>query len=79
MFINAGYGVPGEVEVTAERIARGMFDVNFFGVVNVTKEAVRIFRETIKPRDGRFIRMCSAVVHYDPNSAAFYAATEAGE
>lgn len=55
-----------------------MFDVNFFGVVNVTKEAVRIFRETIKPRDGRFIRMCSAVVHYDPNSAAFYAATEAG-
>ena len=45
VFNNAGYGVLGEIEGTPEEAARAMFDVNFWGLVNVSKAAVTFFRE----------------------------------
>ena len=64
VFNNAGYNVLGEVEATSEQIARGVFDVNFFGAVNVSKDAVRIFRDVNKPQGGRLSQMSSGVVYY---------------
>ncbi|EPS98220.1 NAD-binding protein [Fomitopsis schrenkii] len=76
VFNNAGYNVIGEVEATTDQIARAVFDVNFFGAVNVSKEAVRTFRDVNKPQGGRLIQMSSMVVHNDPAGYAFYAATK---
>ena len=45
VFNNAGVGSVGEVESTPEDAARHVFDVTFWGAVNVSKEAVRFFRE----------------------------------
>lgn len=45
VFNNAGHGMFGEVEGTSDTDARALFDVNFWGVVGVSREAVRFFRE----------------------------------
>ncbi|KAI0725857.1 hypothetical protein C8Q72DRAFT_930941 [Fomitopsis betulina] len=76
IYNNAGYGVFGEVEATTEQTARAVFDVNFFGAVNVTKEAIRIFRDVNRPQGGRLIQMSSAVVYFEPGLVSFYAATK---
>jgi len=43
VFNNAGYAIMGEVEGTPDDQARALFEVNFWGAVNVSKEAVRFF------------------------------------
>ena len=35
---NAGYGIEGEIEVTPDSEARKLFDVVFWGLVNVSKQ-----------------------------------------
>jgi NAD(P)-dependent dehydrogenase (short-subunit alcohol dehydrogenase family) len=45
VFNNAGVSSVGEIEATPEAAARHVFDVTFWGAVNVSKEAVRFFRE----------------------------------
>ncbi|KAJ7173008.1 hypothetical protein C8R43DRAFT_1209228 [Mycena crocata] len=45
VFNNAGYGIVGEIEATPEDAARALFDVNFWGAVAVSREAVRVFRD----------------------------------
>jgi len=50
VFNNAGYGLLAEIEGTSHEMARKMFDVNFWGAMNVSKEAVRFFREVMNPR-----------------------------
>jgi NADP-dependent 3-hydroxy acid dehydrogenase YdfG len=42
---NAGYSVSGDTEAIPDADARKEFDTNFWGTVDVTKEAVRVFRE----------------------------------
>lgn len=42
---NAGMGNVGEVEGTEDAVARWMFEVNFWGAGNVSRAAVRFFRE----------------------------------
>ncbi|KZT74488.1 NAD(P)-binding protein [Daedalea quercina L-15889] len=71
VFNNAGYGMQGEVEGTPEDVARANFEVNFWGAANVTKEAVRVFREENRPAGGRLLQMssiagitCAATVGY---------------
>ncbi|KIJ39277.1 hypothetical protein M422DRAFT_175456, partial [Sphaerobolus stellatus SS14] len=49
---NAGYAFLVEAEATPDESARDLFDVNFWGLVNVSKEAVRFFREVNKPGVG---------------------------
>ncbi|CCM06216.1 uncharacterized protein FIBRA_08461 [Fibroporia radiculosa] len=36
-----------------------MFDVNFWGAMNVSKEALRVFREVNKPAGGRLLQVSS--------------------
>jgi len=45
VFNNAGFAILGEAESTPNDVAGRMFDVNFWGAANVSREAVRVFRE----------------------------------
>ena len=42
---NAGFGISGAIEFTEPEEAKKQFDVNFFGVVNVTKAVLPSMRE----------------------------------
>ena len=42
---NAGYGLMGDTEGATDEIARKQLDTNFWGVVDVSREAVRAFRD----------------------------------
>jgi NAD(P)-dependent dehydrogenase (short-subunit alcohol dehydrogenase family) len=54
---NAGYLILAEIEGTPDEAAKQLFDVNFWGAVNVSKEAIRVFRESGK--GGRLMNMSS--------------------
>ena len=56
-----------------------MFDVNFWGATNVSREAIRFFREENTPRGGRLIVTSSMVAISAVPSMAYYSATKAGE
>ena len=55
VFNNAGWGAVGEVEAHPEAEARKIFDTNFWGSTNVTREAARFFREENQPLGGRVL------------------------
>ncbi|KAH9938701.1 uncharacterized protein B0H18DRAFT_1081261 [Fomitopsis serialis] len=59
VFNNAGYSMVGEIEGAPEDAARAVFDVNLWGAVNVSKEAVRIFRDVNKPAGGTLLQISS--------------------
>jgi len=59
VYNNAGYGSLGEIEGTPDDVARGVFEVNFWGSTNVAREAVRIFRDVNKPSGGRLLQASS--------------------
>jgi len=42
---NAGYGICGEFEAIPEEDARKLFDVNYWAPANITRQAIRFFRE----------------------------------
>ncbi|KZT71191.1 NAD(P)-binding protein [Daedalea quercina L-15889] len=76
VFNNAGYGVLGEVEGTPEEHVRALFDVNFFGATNVSKAAVRVFRDVNKPQGGRLLQMSSVSVYSGPAVLSYYNASK---
>ena len=78
VFNNAGFAVQGEVEGTPDDVARRMFEVNFWGAANVTREAVRVFREVNKPRGGRLLQMSSISGVRSPPSMGYYGACKHG-
>lgn len=41
---NAGYGAVGPLEKSTDREVRQQFEVNLFGVINLTREAIPVFR-----------------------------------
>jgi len=45
VFNNAGYGICGEVESIPDDLGRSLFETNFWGAANITREAVKFFRE----------------------------------
>ncbi|KAF8146532.1 hypothetical protein K438DRAFT_1910672 [Mycena galopus ATCC 62051] len=74
---NAGFGLLGEIEGTPDADAHAQFDVNFWGAVYVTKEAIRFFRE-VNPKGygGRFLNI-STIGGYSANQGlAFYSASK---
>lgn len=79
VFNNAAFGTLGEVESTPDDKARAMFDVNFFGAANVSKEAVRVFRDVNKPQGGKLIQVSSMAGYRPPPALAYYAASKLGE
>jgi NAD(P)-dependent dehydrogenase (short-subunit alcohol dehydrogenase family) len=70
---NAGASIVGAIEETDTLQAQGLFDVNFFGAVRVTRAVLPIMREQ---RSGR-IAFISSVVGFVPAPyMGFYAATK---
>jgi NAD(P)-dependent dehydrogenase (short-subunit alcohol dehydrogenase family) len=71
---NAGFGISGAVEFTKPEDARRQFDVNFFGMVNVTKAVLPHMRREKKG----FILNTSSVAAVTPIPfQAFYSASKA--
>ncbi|EME47317.1 hypothetical protein DOTSEDRAFT_69297 [Dothistroma septosporum NZE10] len=56
---NAGYGLSGEFESVTEEQSRKQMEVNFFGLLRVTRRALKIMRETNKPQGGKIQQITS--------------------
>ncbi len=79
VFNNAGIVVSGETEGVPEESARRMFETNFWGAVNVSLEAVRIFRDENKPQGGHLIQNTGSTGFISLPLMGFYGATKRGE
>ena len=79
VFNNAGYAVVGEVEGVKEADARAMFEVNFWGAMNVAKEALEFFREVNKPQGGYLLNVSSSVGLVAKPPTGWYTASKHGE
>jgi NAD(P)-dependent dehydrogenase (short-subunit alcohol dehydrogenase family) len=69
VFNNSGQIVVGEVD------ARKPFDVNFWGAANITKEAVRFFRDVNSPAGRRLLQVSSLVGIVGRPVVGFYSAS----
>ncbi|PCH43479.1 NAD(P)-binding protein [Wolfiporia cocos MD-104 SS10] len=85
VFNNAGYSLMSEVEGAPDDVARAMFEVNFWGAANVSREAIRFFRDVNQPMGGRLLQVSSAgglrglsaLGHYSASRFALEGLTEA--
>jgi len=76
VFNNAGLGLGGEMEGTPDDAAHAVFDVNFWGAVSVTREAIRFFREVNHPMGGRLLQMGSMTGIDRQVMGSFYSASK---
>lgn len=72
---NAGHGMVGAIEESTERNYRAMFDVNVFGLVNVTQAVLPVMRAQ---RSGRVINLSSVAGQSAAAGWGLYAATKHG-
>ena len=73
---NAGQGLVCESEGVPDADARALFEVNFWGAVAVTHEAVRVFREENPPGvGGRLVQISSAVCVSPFPGISYYSAS----
>jgi len=79
VFNNAGYTLLGEIESTPDDYGRNVFETNFWGTLNVAREAVRFFREINKPVGGRLITITSIVATVTSPGLGFYGAAKHGK
>lgn len=67
----AGFGLSGAVELADESEIRKLFDVNFFGLVNVTKHALPLMSKT-----GKIINISSTCALFPLPFRAYYCASK---
>jgi NAD(P)-dependent dehydrogenase (short-subunit alcohol dehydrogenase family) len=70
---NAGYGLLGPIEETSDKEARELFDVNVFGLLNVTRQVLPVLR---RQRSGRVINISSVGGFTALPGSGLYAATK---
>ncbi len=70
----AGAGISGAVEFTELSQAKMQFDINFFGMVNVTKEVIGVMR---KNGGGRIVNISSVAAVTHIPFQAYYSASKA--
>jgi len=75
VFNNAGVYIHGETESVTDEQARHIFEVNFWGASNVSREAVRMFREVNKPIGGRLLQVSSTLGLHGRASVSYYSAS----
>ncbi|KAF7331022.1 hypothetical protein MVEN_02442500 [Mycena venus] len=74
---NAGYGILAEIEATPDEAARHNFEVQFWGPVNITREAIKFMRNVNPAGHGGLIINVSSAGGYLANPAlAFYNASK---
>jgi NAD(P)-dependent dehydrogenase (short-subunit alcohol dehydrogenase family) len=56
---NAGYGLSGEFESLSDEQIRTQMEVNFFGLLNVTRKALETLRDRNSPPGGRIQQITS--------------------
>lgn len=71
---NAGFGISGAIEFTNAEDARKQFDVNFFGMVNVTKAVLPVMRGQ---GSGRIVNISSVAAPVAIPFQAYYSASKA--
>ncbi|MCQ2409739.1 MAG: SDR family oxidoreductase [Clostridia bacterium] len=71
---NAGFGISGAIEDTSEEAMKRLFDVNFFGVVNLSQAVIPYMREK---GGGTIINISSAAAPIAIPFQAFYSASKA--
>lgn len=71
---NAGFGISGATEFTSLESAKKQFDVNFFGTVTCTNEAVKYMRQQ---GTGMIINMSSLAAQLSIPFQTFYSASKA--
>lgn len=74
VFNNAGFCIISEAEGMSDEDGREIFEVLFWGAANVTKEAVRVFRERNDPPGGRLLQVSSRTALKPVAGVAHYAA-----
>ncbi|KAJ7031140.1 hypothetical protein C8F04DRAFT_1222258 [Mycena alexandri] len=74
---SAGYGILAEIEATPDSAARHNFEVQFWGPVNITREAIKFMRDVNPKGHGGLIINVSSAGGYLANPAiAFYNASK---
>ncbi|KAG2129184.1 NAD(P)-binding protein [Suillus bovinus] len=76
VFNNAGMAILGETESKSDQDARQIFEVDFWGASNVTREAIQIFGEVNKPIEGRLLQVSSSLGLRGRAAASYYAASK---
>lgn len=76
VFNNAGWGAFGEIEGTPDDQAHAMFETLFFGAANVSKIALKYFRENT-PIGGLLLQICSQFGIIGFPGAGYYSAAKA--
>lgn len=79
VFNNAGYSLVGEIEGLTEEAGRAVFDTNVWGAINVSKEAVRVFRDVNKPAGGLLLQVSSKAGIHAFAGLGHYSATKYGQ
>ncbi|THH02003.1 hypothetical protein EW026_g795 [Hermanssonia centrifuga] len=72
VFNSAGYGLLSEVEGTPDDVARVLFETNFWGAANVSREAVKFFREVNPSGTGGRLLTVSSFVGLQPLTCCGY-------
>ncbi|KAJ7735130.1 hypothetical protein DFH07DRAFT_115779 [Mycena maculata] len=74
---NAGYGILAEIEATPDEAARQNFEVQFWGPVNITREAIKFMRDVNPKGHGGLVINVSSVGGYLANPGiSFYNASK---
>ena len=78
VFNNAGYATFAETEAHPEDDARKVFDADFWGSANVSREAVRFLREENKPSGGLLLVTSAVSGIQSAPVLAYYSAAKHG-
>lgn len=77
---NAGYGLNGPFETVSDRQIRTQMEVNFFGLLDVTRQALGVMRERNSPPGGLIQQVTSiAAQRGEPNFSTYCASKWAVE
>ena len=71
---NAGFGISGAIEFTSTTDAKSLFDVNFFGMVNMNRAVLPVMRQQ---GGGRIVNMSSVAAPIAIPFQAYYSASKA--
>lgn len=73
---NAGYGLCGPFETLSDKQLRSQMEVNFFGLLDVTRKALEVMREKNTPQGGLIQQVTSIGGQYGYPTFSSYCASK---